>query len=212
MNTNRKAFGDSGTTSRAELRGVFGRDFNYFSSSLFRFEAKYIEELKPGYIPHRPIETIPAIPRVHFLNTDGVIPSNQLIGDLKVEIPSLIPYLLMSLSYQYSSFSPSVRAFYPVRQPLLSHSKNFFGLLKEAGVLYLLPIRSSKEGLKPDIYTYHSASLRQWLFWHILAGEAYIPFARRCSTNDYCFYVPVYGAGETELEPAYIFDREIFAI
>jgi len=61
MDTNRKVFRNSSPTLGAELRGIFSRGFNYFPSSLRRFEAKYIEELKLGYISHRPVERPKAI-------------------------------------------------------------------------------------------------------------------------------------------------------
>lgn len=211
MDTNRKVFRDSSPTSGAKLRSVLGRGCNYFPSSLLRFEVKYIEELKPSHISHRLGETMPSIPGVQLLNEDGIVLSNELVSNFEVKIPPLVFHLFMSLSYQYPSLSPAIGAFDPSGQSLLPYSENILSLVKEARVSYLNTIRGGQKRLKPDIYTYHSASLRQWLFWHILTGEAYIPFACRVSADADCLNITLNRAGETKFEPAYIPDREVFA-
>ena len=212
MNTNRKVFRNSSPTSGAELRCVFSGDSDYFSSSLFRFEAKYAEELKPSYISHRPCECFKAIPGVHLFNEDDIILPNQLVRNFEMKVPPLVSHFLVSFSHQYSSLSPSVRAFGPTRQPLLSQHQDILRFLKEARVFYLNAIRTSKERLAADIYSYYLANFRQGLDRDILTREAHIPFAHRCSADGYCLYVTFNRARETKLKSAYISDKKVFAI
>lgn len=212
VNTNRKVFRHSSPTLGAELRGVSGRNLNYFSSSLRRFEAKYVEELKPSHIPHRPVEAMPAIPRVHLFNEDGIVISKELVSNLEVKISPLVSYFLVGFGNQYSGFPPSVRAFDPTGKPLLSHSQDILRLLKEAGVFYLLTIRGGQERLKPNVDANCLANFRQGLLRHILTGEADVPFACRASPDGYCLYITFNGARETELKSAYVSDKKVFAI
>lgn len=211
MDTNRKVFRNSSPALRTELRGIVGGDFNYFPSSLLRFEAKYIEELKPSYIPHRPIETMPSIPGVQLLNEYSVIVSYKLIGNFEVKIPSLISHFLVSFSNQQASFLPTVRTLYPTGEPLLPSSKIVLRLLKEAWVFYLNTIRGGQERLAANIYTYYPASFRQWLSRDIITREGGIPLTRRASADGNCFNIAIYGTREAELEPTYIPDREVLA-
>jgi len=212
MNTNRKVFGNSSPTLRTDLRGIFGRNFNYFTPSFRRFETKDIEELKPGYVSHRPVKTmVVAIPGVHLLNTDSIVFSKELISYLKMEVTPLVPNLLVGFGNQNSRFSPSVRAFDSTGKPLLPHTKHILSFLEEVGVSYPLTIRGDQKGLAAYIYTYRLTSRRQGLFGDILAREAYIPLARRTSTDGDCFNVSLYKTGKTELKPTYIPDSEVFA-
>jgi len=107
-----------------------------------------------------------------------------------------------------SSFPPAVRAFEPARKPPLPHSENILRLLKEAGILYLLPFRGGEERLATHIYSYGLASLREWSARCIITREAYIPFARRCPLNSNGLNIPLNRSGETKLEPAYVSDRK----
>ena len=84
MNTNREVFGNSSPTVGAELSCVFGGNFNYQATSLRRFIPKYVEEPEPGTISHRPVEGSSAIPSIHFLDADGIVEPDQLIGYLIV--------------------------------------------------------------------------------------------------------------------------------
>jgi len=213
MDTNRKVFRNPGPTLGAELSGILGGNFDYCSGSFFRFPAQYTEELKPSHISHRPIEAmVVAIPRVHLLNTDSVVFSKELISYLKMEVTPLINGLLVSFGYEDSSFPPSVRAFDPAGEPLLSHSQDILSFLKEAGVFNLLTLVGSEERFTTDIYAYYLASFRQGAVKDILTGESGIPFACRASADGYCFNIPLNWARETELKSAYIPDSEVFTI
>ena len=212
MDTNRKVFRDFSPTLGAELRGIFGRNFNYSSTSLRRFIAQYIKKSKPSHIPHRPIEVMPTIPRVHLLDANSIVFTNQLIGNLEVKISSLVIDFLMGFGDKNSSLSSAVRAFDPTRKPSLSHCKQFLRLLKEAWVFYFNPIRGSQEGLTTDIYSDSLSSLRQWLLRDTIARKAYIPLASRTSADSHCFNITLYRARQPELEPAYLSNRQIFAV
>jgi len=118
----------------------------------------------------------------------------------------------MSLSYQYSSLSPSVRTFDPAGEPLLSLDQDILRLLKEAGIFNLLTLAGSEEGFTTDIYAYYPASFRQGAVGDILTGEADIPFACRVSAYGNSFNVAFNRAGEAKLKLAYIPDRKVFAI
>lgn len=213
MDTNRKVFGNSSPTTGAELRGIFGRNFNYSASgSLFRFPAQYIEKLKPSCISHRPVEGRSTIPGIHLLDADGIVSPNELIGNFEEKVPSLVSDLLVSFGYQYSSFLSTVRAFHSTGKPLLSTGKCILRLLKEAWVFYLSAIRGSEERLAANIYAYYLASFRQGAGGDIITGEGGIPFACRASPDGYRLYVTFNGARETELKSAYISDKKVFAI
>lgn len=212
MDTNTKVFGNSSPASGAELRGVFGGDFNYpAGGSLLRFPLEDTEEPKPRHITHRPVEAVGAIPRVHLLNADGVVFLEQSVGNLEMKVPPLVAYLLVSLGDKDSSLSSSLGAFDPTGEPLLPHSEGALGLLEKAWVFYLLASRGSQKGLATDIYTYHLASLGQRFGGNIVAGEAHIPLGSRYPADGYGFNVPLNGAGQPDFEPAYISDGKVFA-
>lgn len=211
VDTNRKVFRDSSPTLGAELGCVLGRDFDYFPSSLRRFEAKYIEETKPCHIPYRPIETTPAIKGIQLLYINSVIVSEKPIGSLEVEVPSLVSDLLMGLGNKDSSFRPSLGALLFSGKPLLSHSKSILRLLKEAGVFYFSAVGGGEKGLAAHINADRLANLGQRSFGHVIAGEAGEPFTARASANCYGLYVPLDGAGEPEFEYANLPDSEVFA-
>ncbi len=210
MDTNRKVFRNSSPTLGAQLRGVFGSDLNYFAPSLFRFEAKYVEELKPCHIPHRPIECPKTIPRGHLLNADDVIISNELVSNFEMEVPSLIGNFFVGFGNEYLSLLPAVRAFYPTGEPLLSYSKHILSLLKEAGIFYLLSFRGGEEGFATNIYANNLTSLRQELIRNIVAREAHIPLTRRTFTNGYCFNISLNRSRHPKFKPANIPDSEVF--
>jgi len=212
MDTDTKVFRDPGPTLGAELRGVSGRDFDDCSGSLFRFPAQYTEETEPSRISHRPVERCGRIPCIHPLNADGIIVAYKLIGQLKVEIPSLVGDFLMGLGHQHTSFRSAVRAFNPLREPLLPHGKNIPGLLKEAGIAHLHSIRGSQEGLKPNIDTHRSISWGKWFQGHIITGKAGIPFTGGRAADSDCLDYALDGTGQPELEDADIPDGEIFSI
>jgi len=212
MNTNRKVFWDFSPTLGAELRGVFSWDFNYQTTSLRRFVSKYVEELKPSHISHRPVEIAVSIPRIELFYENSIVFFKELVSYFEMKVPSLVSHFLVGFSNQYSSFPPSVRAFDPTREPLLSLSKYIARLLKEARIFHLLPIRGGEERFAADIYTNNPIGLGQWLLGYIVAREAYIPFACRASPDGYRLYVTFNGARETELKSAHISDKKVFAI
>ena len=145
MDTNRKVFEDSSSTLRAELRCVFGRNFHYFSPSLFRFKAKYVEETEPCNISHRPIKGSVTVPGIHALNADGIIASNKPISGLEVEVSPLVVDFLVGSGNNHLSLLPAFRAFLSAREPLLSHFQGILRPLKEARVLNFLSRRCSQE-------------------------------------------------------------------
>ena len=163
MDTNGKVFRNSASTLGTKLSCIFGRNFDYFSSSFRRFEVEYIKKLKPSYISHRPIETVITIPRVHLFNTDSIILFKKLISNLKMKIPSLVSNPLIGFGNKYPRLLSSVRTFNSTRKPLLPHSKNILGFLKEVGVFYPFIFRGSEETLTANINTNYLASLRKWL-------------------------------------------------
>ncbi len=236
VDTNRQIFRDSGSALGAELRGVSGWHFNYYPGSFFRFPAQYLEEPEPRHIPHRPVQSMiqlifeveiglpvcgilsnllnalpkRCVPRVHFLNVDGVIVADKTIRHLEMEVSPLVVDFIIGFSEKDTGFIPAVRAFYSTGEHLLPHSENILGLLKEAGIAYLNTIRSSKKGLAAYIYANSSASWRQWPQWHIITREAHIPLATRIFANSDRLYVSVNRARQPELESADIPNSEIF--
>lgn len=177
MNTNRQIFRDQDSALGTQLRGILGGNFDYFAPSFFRFEAKDIEELKPSRIIHRFIEgTEFSIPRVHLFNIDNIVFFNQLVGDLKVEIPTLISYMLISFSNKEPSFLPTTGALLFSREGLLPPGEEFLALLEKAGILNLLAFRGSEEGLAAYVNSNLFISFGQGLGWDIITTKIDKPF------------------------------------
>ena len=212
MNTDAKVFRNSSLTLGAELRCILGWDFNYQTTSLFRFAPEYIEEPKPGYISHRPVESMIIIPGAHLLNENGVIVPKQLVGNLKMKISSLVIDLLVNLGNQYPCFVSSVRTFNSARKSSLPHSEYILRLFEEARIFNLHTFRSSKKGLATDIYANTPIDLRQRLGRHIVAGEACIPLACRRLADGNSFNISFNRAGQSELESPDIPDGEILVV
>jgi len=212
MDTNAKVFRNSSPTLGAELRGVLGGYFNYQATSFLRFIPEYIEKPEPSHVSHRPVKTTPAIPRFHALNEDGVVVSQQLIGNFEMEIPSLVIDLLMGFGNHHSCLFPSVRPLDSVGEPLLPHGKHILRLLEEAGVFYLHPLRGCQKGFAADINANILASLRQGLLRHIIAGEADIPFASRSPADGDSLNITLYRTGQPELKPSDIPDSEVSTV
>jgi hypothetical protein len=210
MNTNRKVFRNSSPALGAKLRCIFGRDSDYFSPSLRRFEEKYTEEPEPSYISHRPCEWGATIPRVHLFDTDGIIAGNKPVSSLEVEVSPLVIDLFVGLGDKDSSLLPTVRAFDSARKPSLPHSKNSLGLLEAAWVFNLNTFRCGEKGLTADINAYCLACLRERPIGDIVAREGSKPFVGGRPADGYRFDVPFNRARQPELEGADILDSEIF--
>ena len=200
------------TALRAGLRGILGRHFNYFATSLFRFEAKYIEELKPCNIPHRFVQAAPATKRRHFLNANRVIRLNQFVRYFKMKVASLVSDFLMRLGYQYARFLSSVRSLDSARESLLPLNQGILGSLEETGIFNPASIRVSQKELASDVYTDCLTGFGQGPQRHIIAGEAHKPFASGPAPNSDGFNIAFNRAGKAELEPAQVSNDEIFAV
>ena len=212
MDTNTKVFRNSSPTLGAELSGIFGRNFNDYSGSLFRFPTQYIKEPKPCHITQRPIKTVGGVPTIHLLNTDSVIVSDQLISQFEMEIPPLVADLFISFGNKNPCLASPIRPFDSTGEPLLSHGKQVLRLLEEAGIFNLHALRSRQERLTADIDAHNSAIGREWFERNIFAGKTRIPFATRISSNGNCLDIAFNWAGQPELEPAYLIDSEIFPV
>jgi hypothetical protein len=212
MDTNRKVFRNSSSTTRAELRGIFSWYLDDCSGSLFRFPAQYIEKTKPSSISHRPVECRSTIPSIHFLDADGIVEPDQLIGYLEVEIPSLLIDFIMGSGYQHPGFSPAARAFNPPGESLLSHGKNSPGVGKETGVAYLHTLGGSEKRLQSDIDTYRFACRGQWFKGYTIAGKTSIPLTCRTMADGHRLDVAFNRAGEPEFESADVLDIKVFTI
>ena len=212
MDTNRKVFGNFSPTPGAELRGVLGGYFNYQATSFLRFIPEYVEKTKPSHVSHRPIKTMPAIPRIHTLDEDSVVVLKQLISNLEVKIPSLVIDPLMGFGYQHSCLAPSARTLDSMGEPLLPYGKQVMRLLKKARILYLHAFRSGEEGLTPYINADTPASWRQWLLKHVVTRETDIPFASRSSADGDGLNIPLNRAGQPEFKSAYIPNGQILAV
>jgi len=212
MDTNRKVFRNSSPTLGAELRGVFGWDFNDCSGSFRRFPAQYIEEPEPSTIPHRLIECSSAIPGVHLLNTDGIIESNQLISKLEMKISSLVSDFLVGFSNQQASFLPLLRPLNSSGKPLLAHCQYILRLLKEAGISYLHTVGCCQERLQANINTDRFVSRCQWFKWNAITGKTSKPFTCRRPADCDSFYGSFNQARKPQLKSADIPDDKVFAI
>ena len=210
VHTDRQVFGNPGPTLGAELGGIPGWDFNYLTTSLFRFEAKYVEELKPSHIPHGSVERSEADPRAHLLYVEGAVVSQETIGHLEVEVPPLIADLLVGPGHQYSSLGSAFRAFRPVGESPLPHSQDSLGPFEEAGVIYGLAFRGGQEGFAADINADCLFCWGQGLFRHVITGEGGEPSARSTAPDGDSFDVSLYGPGEPKLESAHLPDGQVF--
>lgn len=200
MNTNRKVLGHKSAALRAELRRVLGWNLDNFTTSLFRFGAKYIEEAKPSYISHRPIEPLATIPSIHLLDADDAIVLQELVNKLKMKVPTLINNLFAGFSDKDPSFGSTIRTLNPFTQPSLLHSKSILGLLKKSWVAHLRAIGHCKEGHKTDIYAHTFIRGWQWFERNVITGKANVPLACRRPTHGNCLNTPLNRAGQSEFE------------
>ena len=213
MDTSREVFRNLDPTSRAELGGVLGWDFDHLLTSLRRFVSKNLKEPKPSSISHLPGETmILPIPGIHVLDVDGIIGFEKLIGDFKVEISPLIGNFLMGLGYEKPVFLPLLGTFPPSREPLLPHSKPSVGLVKMTGISYLNSIGGGEEGFKSNINSHLFASSGQRFFGDTITGEVGIPFTGGSSSDSDGLNVALNRPGKPEFESSEIGDGEILAL
>jgi hypothetical protein len=213
MDTGTKVFGNPLPTLGAKLGRILGGHFDYLTTSLFRFEAKNIEEAKPGYIPHRPIKRfVVRVPAIHLFDANCAIVFEKLIGELKMKITSLVKYLLMGSGHKNPGLLSTVRALNSTREALLPHCKHVLRLLEEAWVADLCAVSHGEERLAAHINAYDFIRRGQRLCRHIFAGEAHIPPACRFPTNGDGLNIALNGTGEPDLECADIPDSEGFAI
>jgi len=212
MDTNRQIFRDSGSASGAELGRVFGGYSDYCPTSLLRFEGQYVKEPEPRRIIHSFIDGMIAIPSFHIFNTNGAVILDQLVGDLELKIPSLVGYLLTSFSNQDSCLFSAIRAFDSTAKTALFHYQYIVETIKEVGIADFSAIGESEKRLKPDINSHNLIRGGQCFERHFIAGEAGVPFIGWCPANGDGLDGTFNRAGQSQLEPADVPDREIFAI
>jgi len=116
MDTNREVFRNFPATSTADLTCTFSWHFYYLSPSFFRFGFQNRKEVKPRYIPHRPIESSKRFPAIKFFYTNNIVFFKQLIGSFKMKVFPLVKNLLMNFSNKYFSFLSSDRTFFLSRK------------------------------------------------------------------------------------------------
>lgn len=211
MNANRQFFGNDCTAGRAHLGCLPGGNFDHFLSSFCRFETKYIEESKPGYVPHGSIEAPPTVLAFELFYVNGVIFSNQLIGSLKMKVFSLIKNFFMCLCNQYPGFIPAIRSLLFSGKYLLPFGKQILGLLKKSKIIYFVALGVCQERCTAHIDAYPFTGLRKRPGQNIVTGKRDKPFIRRPSANSNRFNVSFNGAGEEQLEFPDVRDVKIFA-
>lgn len=153
-----------------------------------------------------------SIPGIHFLNADSIVILNKLISNLEMEVPPLIPHLLVGFGDEYSGLSPSVRGFYPARQPLLPIFESFLSLLEKSGIFYFDTIRYSQKAMATDIYSYRFASGLKGSRINSIARETDVPLASACPADGNGLDCTLNRSGQAQLEPANVCDTEVFAL
>src|SRR5487761_2128208 len=85
-------------------------------------------------------------------------------------------------------------------------------MLQIFGILNLVAFRIGQEGLYPYINSNDFIGFKKPLFRHIIARETNIPLISGIPAYSDCLNIPFNLARQSQLESAYIPDRQIFTI
>ena len=89
VNTNIQSFGNYLSTATTHLRSILGRNFNYCTSSFFRFGVQDIKELKPSNVSHTPSQLRETCESIHTLVANQIVVINVVFCDFVVKIKTL---------------------------------------------------------------------------------------------------------------------------
>jgi len=204
MGTNRQRFFNLLTTLRAVLRRVTGVNFDYLSSSFFRFVRKEFKEFSPACVSN----TLTQMPvpyhafNIQCFNIDGLISSYIEISYFVQKIFSLIHYFFVSLGYKDLCLASSVGTSYLAGKCSLSSSQDSFRLPEEFRVINTSSRGVNEKFLDADINPDFGYSFRDILGRHIITGEAHKPLAGRGTPDCDGFDIPLNRPGQEEFELA----------
>lgn len=186
---------DDSAAARAHLTSALGVDSYHLNSSLPGFESKDLQELMPPGIQDRFVQSgLLSHIRSRFLNgafcrsahvgdskvfmADSVVVPDQIVCQLEMEVPALIPNLLVGLRHQELRLQSILR---PILLGLggklpLARGKYFSFMTKMSRVGNHAPIREGGEFFKAKVdpnLTLHGTDRNR----HVvkLAGKACIP-------------------------------------
>lgn len=129
-------------------------DFHKHASSFFRFVREHEKKVGPSSVPDRLCEhTARHSLNVQVFDRNQPVRVHNLARLLVMEIPALVPNVIVEALEQKHGFMSPLRAGLPTRNTTLQSAKLALGFAKPAGVIYDRSVAESCERPQSHIYT-----------------------------------------------------------